>query len=199
MVLNVDHIGKSFGKKKVLNGVSFEIGQGQLIGLVGENGSGKSTLMKIIVGELGADQGDIKVSGKLGYCPQQIELIPQLTVDEHFRYFAGAYSLSPATWSSKSESLMDFFNFSQYRAERVDTLSGGTKQKLNLSLALLHEPDLLILDEPYSGFDWDTYQRFWSLTSSLVKEGCSVLVVTHLLTDQEAFDRVYEMEKGQVK
>ena len=92
--------------------------------------------------------------------------------------------------------LLEYFNFGKYLGEKVAHLSGGTAQKLNLSLALLHHPNLLILDEPYSGFDWDTYQRFWKYVGQLRAEGCAILVVSHFITETKLFDRIYEMKNG---
>jgi ABC-2 type transport system ATP-binding protein len=198
MVLKVENIDKAFGKNKVLKNVSFEMNSDSLFGIAGENGSGKSTLMKIIVGEWKPDHGKISVNGRLGYCPQETLLFSLLTVEEHFRYFAEAYGIEKAALPGRSESLMHYFNFKKYRDERIAGLSGGTQQKLSLSIALLHQPALLILDEPYSGFDWDTYQRFWNLTDKLREEGCAILVVTHMLTDTKRFDRIYNLELGQL-
>lgn len=197
-MLSVKNIAKCFGKKQVLSDVSFVLEPGNLYGVVGENGSGKTTLLKIIVGEWRADKGEVSISGRFGYCPQKCLLIPQLSIDEHFLYFASAFGLSESERIDQSEELMDYFNFSKYRASQVHTLSGGTQQKLNLAIALLNRPNLLILDEPYSGFDWDTYSRFLSLTNQLRKDGCAVLIVTHLLTEQQNFDRVYQLVNGQL-
>ena len=198
MILKVENIAKAFGKNKVLKNVSFEMKQSSLYGIVGENGSGKSTLLKIIVGEWRTDSGKVSVSGKLGYCPQQTLLFPQLTIDEHFRYFAAAYSIDKAAFERQSGLLMDYFKFKKYQMEKIANLSGGTQQKLNLAIALLHRPKLLILDEPYSGFDWDTYQRFWDYTHQLRNEGCAILVVTHFLSEKEQFDRVYNLVEGEL-
>jgi len=196
MILKVENISKAFGKNNVLKKVSFEMSPSLLYGIVGENGSGKSTLLKIIVGEWQQDDGNISVEGRIGYCPQKTLLFTQLTVDENLEYFAAAYRITKGELFSRSESLMTIFNFKKYRRERVSNLSGGTQQKLNLSIALLHQPKLLILDEPYNGFDWDTYLRFWDYTNQLRKEGCAVLVVTHLLTETERFDKVYNLVEG---
>lgn len=198
MVLKVENIDKVFGKKKILNNVSFEMEPSSLYGIVGENGSGKSTLLKIIVGEWKANNGQISIEGKLGYCPQKTLLFSTLTVNEHFRYFASAYGMEKTTLSNRSKALMSFFNFEKYSTERVRNLSGGTQQKLNLAIALLHQPNLLILDEPYNGFDWDTYLKFWDYTNQLREEGCAILIVTHFLTEKERFDKVYNLEKGQL-
>lgn len=198
MFLKATHIAKSFGRKKVLQDVSFSLAGGSLCGIVGENGSGKSTLLKIIVGEWKADAGNIEIDGKVGYCPQKALLFPLLSVEEHFRYFAAAYGIDKPATAERSARLLDHFHFGKYRKERVGELSGGTQQKLNLSLALLHEPKLLILDEPYNGFDWDTYLRFWEYTNLLRDQGCAILIVTHLLSEKERFDHIYDLVNGKL-
>ena len=194
----MENIAKSFGKNKVLQSVSFEMNPSSLCGIVGENGSGKSTLLKIIVGEWKSDSGKISVCGRVGYCPQKTLLFSQLTIVEHFRYFAAAYGIDKAVLIRRSESLMDYFNFKKFEKEKIANLSGGTQQKLNLVIALLHQPKLLILDEPYNGFDWDTYLKFWDYAYELRKKGCAILVITHLLTEKNQFDRVYNLKEGKL-
>ena len=196
MILEVENISKSFGRKKALKGVSLSMEPGAFYGIVGENGSGKSTLLKIIVGEWLADKGKVITNGRIGYCPQQTNVFSQLTVDENFRYFAAAYRLNISSLLKQRELLLKHFDFKKFRNDKVEVLSGGTQQKLNLSLALLHQPDLLILDEPYNGFDWDTYIRFWDFTDNLLKTGCSILIVTHLLNDTNRFRYVYKLKNG---
>lgn len=196
MVLKLEHIAKSFGKKAVLKDISFQLEAGTITGIVGENGSGKSVLMEIIVGIRSADRGLVKQNGKTGYCPQQALLIPHLTVQEHFRYFSVAYGMNAVQMAKRAEELLAHFNYEKYQHEKVIHLSGGTQQKLNLSLALLHEPDLLILDEPYNGFDWDTYQKFWHYNKQLREHGAAILIVTHLLSERERLDHIYELENG---
>jgi ABC-type multidrug transport system ATPase subunit len=198
MVLRAEHLYKSFGKKKVLKDLSLDVDPATICGIVGENGSGKSTLLKILVGEWKPGKGRVTVKGRLGYCPQQITLYSQLTVEEHFRYFAAAYGMTPEALKDRQEHLLEYFNFGKFRSEKVTHLSGGTAQKLNLSLALLHGPDLLILDEPYSGFDWDTYTRFWEYLGQLKRASCSVLVVSHFITEKGIFDRIYTLEDGRL-
>lgn len=199
MILEVENITKSFGSKKVLKGISFSVGKGTITGIVGENGSGKSTLLKILVGLLKPNSGSIKLNGTIGYCPQEMLVFPKLTVMENFRYFAAAYKLA-GKWDEQKQNKVDFllkhFQFRRFRNMQTDQLSGGTLQKLNLSIALMHQPDLLILDEPYSGFDWETYNRFWEFTLQYRKQGFSILLVTPMLTDTSVFDAVYQIKKG---
>ena len=96
-------------------------------------------------------------------------------------------------------SLVEKLAYQQYRRTTVAALSGGTKQKLNLTLALMHDPHILLLDEPYQGFDWETYLRFWDLAADLRARGCAVLIISHLLFDQERFDALYQLQNGRLR
>ncbi|QYA24669.1 ABC transporter ATP-binding protein [Gramella sp. MT6] len=196
MILKLENISKSYAKKPVLKDVSFQLEEGTLTGIVGENGSGKSTLMRIIAGDISGNRGKVQKNGKTGYCPQEPILFPEITVQEHFRYFSAAYYIEPEVLNERVEVLLEHFNYRKYYKTRISKLSGGTRQKLNLSIALLHEPELLILDEPYNGFDWDTYLKFWDYTKSLKEKGCAVLVVSHLISEKKKFDRIYKLENG---
>ena len=196
MILQVQHIEKSLRRKKVLQDVSMHIRKGELVGITGENGSGKSTLLKIIIGQWKADKGIIQKSGNIGYCPQELMLFNYLTAQENLEYFSHAYGLSKGRYLQSISSLMQRFKYAEYGQTLVSELSGGTKQKLNLSIALLHNPSLLILDEPYNGFDWETYLVFWNYVDQLRSKGCSLLVVSHLIAEQSRFDRILHLEKG---
>ncbi len=180
----------------VLKGADIRLSAGEVVGLVGENGSGKSTLMQILVGALRADQGTLVSSGRVGYCPQEPVLYDRLTCDEHLELFGVAYGMSLAAVATAADALYVTLGFGAWRSTRAEELSGGTAAKLNLSLALLADPDILLLDEPYAGFDWDTYQRFWALTAERRATGRSVLVISHFVTDEERFDRIVELRDG---
>ena len=180
----------------VLRGADLVVGTGEVVGLVGENGSGKSTLMKILVGALAADGGRLRISGRMGYCPQEPILYERLTCDEHLELFGVAYGMDPEAAAEAAEGLFDALAFDRWRSTRVEALSGGTRAKLNLALALLSDPELLLLDEPYAGFDWDTYEKFWDLTAARRVAGRSVLVISHFVADQERFDRIVELRDG---
>jgi ABC-type multidrug transport system ATPase subunit len=206
VVLRTKDVVKSFHRGippfrrtiEVLRGASLEVRAGELVGLVGENGSGKSTLMQIIVGLLARDGGTVERPGKLGYCPQLPMVWEKLTVDEHFELFARAYDLDEEARSAAAAELLVELDFERYRDYRVEELSGGTRQKLNLAISLMHEPDLLLLDEPYAGFDWETYIHFWEMSERRRDAGMAILIVSHLLAERERLDRMYELRDGRI-
>ena len=194
-LLRSQDLRKSYGRRKVLQGVTFSVYPGSLVGIVGENGAGKSTLLRILAGELQPDGGQVFRYGLMGYCPQAVNLNDALSVDQHFDYFRAAYRIQDLDYAN---GLIEQLGYQAYRKELVGNLSGGTKQKLNLTLALMHRPQLLLLDEPYQGFDWETYQRFWALVSDLRQRNCAVLVISHLFFEQTRFDVLYQLQQGQM-
>lgn len=180
----------------VLRGADLTLHPGEVVGLVGENGSGKSTLMKILVGALAADAGSVTRSGRLGYCPQEPVVYERLTCDEHFELFGRAYRMTPDAERRSRRELYAALGFERYAATRADQLSGGTLAKLNLGLALLADPQVLLLDEPYAGFDWDTYLRFWQLVAQRRTSGRTVLIISHFVADEDRFDRIVDLREG---
>jgi len=192
-VLEARAVHKAFGRHQVLRGANLAVKSGQLTAVVGENGSGKSTLLKILAGALAADRGNVWLSGTIGYCPQDPVLNENLTVDQHLRYFAAAYRLPTL---QRAGTLVDMLGFGQFRRHVVGALSGGTRQKLNLTLALLHDPDVLLLDEPYQGFDWETYLRFWGLAEEYRQAGRVIVIISHLFFERARFDTVLRLHDG---
>lgn len=206
-VLATEDVRKSFShgiwpsrkRVDVLQGVDLTVRAGELVGLVGENGSGKSTLMKIIVGLLDRDTGTVERKGTLGYCPQLPLLWDKLTVAEHFDLYARAYELTEEATAHALDQLLEELQFARYRDYRVEDLSGGTRQKVNLAISLMHEPDLLLLDEPYTGFDWETYLRFWDLSESRRERGMAILIVSHMISEQKRLSRVLHLRAGRIE
>lgn len=180
----------------VLRGADLRLYPSQVVGLVGANGSGKSTLMKILVGELAADAGTVEHHGRLGYCPQEPVVYERLTCDEHFELFGHAYAMTPADERASRRRLYAALGFDRYAGTRADQLSGGTLSKLNLGLALLADPEVLLLDEPYAGFDFDTYLRFWDLVAERRDAGRSVLIISHFVIDEHRFDQIVQLHDG---
>jgi ABC-2 type transport system ATP-binding protein len=183
---------------EVLDGASLELYPGEIVGIVGENGSGKSTLMQILVGALAADDGEVSRGTTVGWCPQETLLYDRLTVRETFELFGEAYDMDGERVRERRDELAAALSFERFLDYRVDHLSGGNRQKVNLAVALLHDPDVLLLDEPYTGFDWDTYLAFWELTEQLVADGTAIAVISHLISERERFDRILELKDGEL-
>lgn len=205
IALRAEGIEKTYGSRlsftrtvEVLTGASIELSTGEIVGIVGENGSGKSTLMQILVGALAADAGTITRNATVGWCPQDSLLYERLTVAETFQLFGEAYGLSHDEIAAGTDRLAARLDFEQFLDYRIDHLSGGNRRKVDLSIALLHDPDVLLLDEPYTGFDWETYLAFWDLTDDLTERGTAVAIISHILNERERFDRIYELRDGEL-
>jgi ABC-type multidrug transport system ATPase subunit len=186
-----------FGRSvEVLDDASLRVERGQIVGIVGENGSGKSTLMGILAGVVEPDAGDVERAGRIGWCPQEPRLYERLTVDETFRLFGRAYGMSDDEIDDSRAWLLAVLDFERFRGRQVRHLSGGNRQKVNLAVALMHEPDLLLLDEPYTGFDWETFLAFWELADDLRERGVGIAVISHIINEHDRFDVVYELRDG---
>ena len=195
-VLAARGICKSFGRRRVLAGLDLEAAAGEMVAVVCENGTGKTTLLRILAGDLRPDAGSVAIRGRPGYCPQRAVLDEALTVEQNVRYFQAAYGIGR---TGRAEALIERLGYAGCRDQRAGTLSGGTRQKLSLTLALMHDPPVLLLDEPYQGFDWQTYLAFWEMAGELRDRGTATVVISHLVFEQERFDRICHLRDGRIE
>ena len=193
VLLRADGVTKRFGRKPVLDGVSLSIEAGEAVAIVGENGAGKSTLLRICAGLMKPDRGAVAVEGRVGFCPQEPGVFELLTPDEHLALWAPALEQSRADALAQGHELLGELGFRADEVGQARHLSGGARQKLNLALALLGDPRVLLLDEPYQGFDRGAYVSFWEHVAGWRADGRAVVVVTHLLAEAALVDRVVEL------
>jgi len=193
VVLRLTDVGARRGRRPVLGGVSLTVRRGEVVAVVGANGAGKSTLLQVCAGLLRASSGTVERTARFGYAPQLDALAPLLTVDEHLRLFGAVSGAGGARSISTGHRLLSRLGWTPEGSRTAGALSGGTQQKLNVALAQLDSPDLLLLDEPYQGFDALAYEDLWALISAWRDSGAGVLLVTHLLRDIDLVDRVVEL------
>ncbi|MGI5244318.1 ATP-binding cassette domain-containing protein [Dactylosporangium sp. CA-139066] len=191
--LRAEGICKRYGRRNVLQDVGLTVHAGQVAAIVGANGAGKSTFLKICAGLVGADAGTVTVSGTVGYCPQQAGLFPFLRPDEHFELFGAARGASRPAARRSGRRMARRLSWDASEPVAARHLSGGTQQKLNLVLAALGDPDLILLDEPYQGFDRGSYTDFWEWVFRWRAEGRAVVVVTHMLNVLDRVDTVLDL------
>ena len=197
VVLRLRDVSARRGRRTVLSGINLSIHRGEVVAVVGANGAGKSTLLQLCAGLLRATGGSIERTPNFGYAPQLDSLSPLLTVDEHLRLFGAARGIRQGRSVSTGHRLLTRLGWTARGDHTAGTLSGGTQQKLNVALAQLDAPDLLLLDEPYQGLDALAYEDLWALISAWRTSGAGVLLVTHLLRDVDLVDRVVELPAPQ--
>ena len=211
MMIWVTNLVKKFGHLCAVDGLHLEIGAGEIYGLVGPDGAGKTTTMRLLCGALGPDQGDIIVAGydvvrqtelartQIGYLPQRFSLYEELTVLENLRFFAEVRGLKTEEWKPRCIEILQFVGLADFVNRWAGKLSGGMKQKLGLAVALVHQPNVLLLDEPTTGVDPVTRQDFWQLIIRLAEsEDVVVLVTTPYMDEASRCTRVGFMKKGRL-
>ncbi|MFR9777740.1 ATP-binding cassette domain-containing protein [Micromonospora sp. MS34] len=191
--LHAEGITKRYGRRTVLRNAGLTVRAGQIAAIVGANGCGKSTFLRICAGLDSPDDGQVTVAGRLGYCPQQGGTVDFLLPDEHFVLVGAGRGLARATARRAGRTAARQLGWEPDEPVLARRLSGGTRQKLNLTLSTLSEPDVLLLDEPYQGFDRGTYVNFWDELSRLRDEGRAIVVVTHLLNQLDRVDLVLDL------
>lgn len=214
-ILEIRNLIKTYqtphGPFNALDGVTLDIKQGEIIGLLGINGAGKTTLSSILATLHPATSGDVHFKGisiykdllryrnALGFCPQRQNLDMFLNVEENL-IFAGRYFLLPETVvHTRAHELMDAFELTRYANHEIKTLSGGTKQRVLIARALMHNPEIVILDEPTVGLDPDVRRKLWHYIKKLKERGITVILTTHYLDEAEVLsDRICILNKGKV-
>jgi len=202
-------ISKSFGQQKVLDNLDLDIPTGVTYCLLGANGSGKTTFIRAIVQLLRLDGGELSVLGRpvsevdriysqIGYMTQHKALYPDLTVQENMEFYAGLYGLKKQRREERLDELLTMVDLSEHRGRLAGALSGGMYQRLSLACTLIHEPRLLLLDEPTVGVDPRLRQTFWEYFGRLTEEGKTVLITTHLMDEAEKCQRVGYMRAGKM-
>lgn len=205
-VVEADLLAKSYGPLKALDKVSFQVRPGEIFGFIGADGAGKTTAFKIMAGVLAHGSGEIRVLGttpreagsKVGYLTQPFSLYMDLSIDENLSYAAGLRLVPPKEYAERRERYFKLFDIYRFADRLAGRLSGGMKQKLALSAALIAGPKLLLLDEPTTGVDPVTRRDFWDALTSLATEGMSIIVATPYLDEAERCHRVALMERGKI-
>jgi len=206
----VEHVSMHFGEIGAVRDISLTVAPGQIFGIVGSDGAGKSTLLRMIATMIKPAAGRIAVDGRdvvtekrrvkdlIGYMPQRFGLYPDLTVDENLQFFMDIFGLSGEERKIRREKYLGFSNLLPFADRPAGALSGGMKQKLGLACVLIHEPRLLILDEPTNGVDPVSRQEFWEILGKMHREGMTMLISTAYLDEGEKCDMLALMHKGRV-
>jgi ABC-2 type transport system ATP-binding protein len=208
--VETENLYKTFGAIPALNNVSFTVPEGSLVGLIGADGAGKTTLLRILVTLITADKGNVRVLGKnaatefsairktIGYMPQRFSLYQDLSVRENLLFFADVFGVNRTERDARMQRLLSFSRLTEFQGRRAANLSGGMKQKLALSCALIHTPVLLILDEPTTGVDPVSRSEFWDILFELKRQGITILVSTPYMDEASACDTLLLLHKGEV-
>lgn len=209
-VLTVRQLTRRFGDFIAVNNVTFSVGRGEIFGLLGANGAGKSTTFRMLCGLLPPSDGELRVSGfdlrtaaapargRIGYMAQKFSLYGDLSVRQNLRFFSSAYRLEDARQNARIDWAIDEFALGPLLESSARDLPLGFKQRLALACALMHEPDILFLDEPTSGVDPLARREFWRRINALAESGVTVLVTTHFMEEAEYCDRLVIMAQGRV-
>jgi ABC-2 type transport system ATP-binding protein len=200
-----------FGDFTAVNEISFNVGRGEIFGFLGANGAGKTTAMKMLTGLLTPTRGDATVAGfdvyqqpdeikrNIGYMSQKFSLYEDLTVRENIAFYGGIYGIEKEHLAEKSEELIQRLDLGDRADQRIESLPLGWKQKLAFSVAILHDPKIIFLDEPTGGVDPVTRRQFWEMIYEAADQGTTVFVTTHYMDEAEYCDRVSIMVDGVIK
>ncbi|HKJ34406.1 MAG TPA: ABC transporter ATP-binding protein [Balneolales bacterium] len=210
-VIQVKELTRMFGDFTAVDHITFEVEKGEIFGFLGANGAGKTTAMKMLTGLLSPTSGEANVAGfnvykepeklkkNIGYMSQKFALYDDLTVSENIRFYGGIYGLSNKEINQKRNELLDELDLQSVRDSRIGSLPLGWKQKLAFSVALIHNPKIVFLDEPTSGVDPITRRQFWNMIYEASANGITVFVTTHYMDEAEYCDRISVMVTGNIE
>lgn len=202
------NVTKHYGPVQALRGVSFEVGRGEMFGLIGPDGAGKTTAIRALCGLLHINDGSIRVlghdpirqhrqvTGVVGYLSQRFSLYGDLSIDENIAFFAEIHGVRD--YESRRDRLLEMTQLTPFRSRLADQLSGGMKQKLALACTLVHEPKVIVLDEPTTGVDPVSRREFWKLLSQFMAQGITILMSTPYLDEAERCSRIALLHEGKV-
>jgi ABC-2 type transport system ATP-binding protein len=208
--VSVDNVSMHFGKMAAVRDVSFSVERGTVFGLVGSDGAGKSTLLRMIATMIRPSAGAIRIDGldavsekrqvkqRIGYMPQRFGLYQDLTVAENIHFFMDIYGIHGEERKKRKERYLGFSNLLPFLDRQAGNLSGGMKQKLGLACVLVHEPQMLILDEPTNGVDPVSRAEFWDILSRMRRDGMTILLSTAYLDEGEKCDRIGLLHRAQL-
>ncbi len=209
-IIRVEHLARSFGDLQAVDDVTFDVRRGETFGLLGPNGAGKSTTISIIVGAIAADGGEVEIDGRdirqgasvrrlIGIAPQSLALYDVLSAERNLAFFGALYGLSGRQLSQRVDWALDFARLQDRRRDLVKTFSGGMKRRLNLACALVHEPQILLLDEPTVGVDPQSRHHIFECIEQLKEQGRTIIYTTHYMEEaQRLCDRIAIMDHGQL-
>lgn len=210
-IISVSNLTKTFGDFTAVNDISFEVAKGEIFGFLGANGAGKTTAIKMLIGISKPSSGEATVAGfdiakqsemvkkNIGYMSQKFSLYDDLTIKENIMFFGGIYGLSRKEIKEKTAVLIAELELEEVANQLVGALPLGWKQKLSFSVALLHEPKIIFLDEPTGGVDPITRRQFWEMIYAQAHKGTTIFVTTHYMDEAEYCDRVSIMVEGKIE
>ncbi len=208
--VSVQNLEKRFGDFIAVNRINFEVKKGEIFGFLGPNGAGKSTTIRMLCGILSPTSGNGRVAGfdifkeqesikqNIGYMSQKFSLYDDLTVEENINFYSGIYKLSKVDREKRKEEIIRIAGIEEFRHSLTKILSGGWKQRLALGCAIIHQPNIIFLDEPTSGVDPITRNNFWGIIRELAKMGKTVFVTTHYMDEAENCNRLTLIYKGTI-
>ena len=210
-IIRIDHLNKTFGDVKAVNDLSFRVKKGELFAFLGVNGAGKSTTISILCGQLSKDSGTVQIKGidnqrageqtkrLIGVVFQDSVLDKPLTVKENLKSRAALYGITGQAFEKRSQELLDILDFGDYLNRPVGKLSGGQRRRIDIARALLHRPEILILDEPTTGLDPQTRQVIWNVIEKLrIEEQMTVFLTTHYMEEAADADHVVILDEGRI-